>query len=269
VYDYTADTNTCTLSVVTQDGHPFYDSTDAYAATWLSAMKAYAMADPGDSAWLRSTEVSRRLHQEAQAAVSTMRPNGLTQAKPDYNAQYLMDNAEVYQGLKDYVWLLKNVLDSVGAANYWQSRVTAIANALEKSTFTDVVQSPGATPMYGWAAGATRPSWSTCYPDATAQLWTVWAQLGPMSRRKATWGAYKAAYKGWTITTPGYPDISCPRHDTEAAAAYAAAMVGNKADVDTWLARSHVNWVRRGRPYPWMVSDSGFRAMAAQKASTL
>ncbi len=267
VYDYTANTTTCTLSVVTQNGHPFYDSTDAYAATWLSAMKAYAVADTGDWPWFRSIDVSQRLGQEAQVAVSTLMPNGLTWATADYHGQYLMDNTEVYQGLKDYVWLLENVFDNAAAASYWQNYVTTIANGIQNSMFADVDQAPGATPMYGWASHVTQTSWSVCYPDAAAQLWTVWTQVGPTSQQQATWAAYKMADSGWTATTPDYPDISCPLHDTEAPAAYAAATVGDRGGVDTWLESSEGNWA--GHPYPWTVSDSGFRAMAAQRASTL
>ncbi|PYS17665.1 MAG: hypothetical protein DMG17_08790, partial [Acidobacteria bacterium] len=63
--------------------------------------------------------------------------------------------------------------------------------------------------------------------------------------------------------------ISCPLHYTEAPTAYAAAQVGDKQSVDLWLMNSQINWINPGRPYPWTVADSGFRALAAQKAATL
>ncbi len=76
-------------------------------------------------------------------------------------------------------------------------------------------------------------------------------------------------FPSWASTTPAYPDISCPLHYTEAPTAYAAAQVGDKQSVDLWLMNSQINWVNPGRPYPWTVADSGFSALAAQKAATL
>ena len=266
VYDYTANVETCTMTAVTEDGHPRYDSTDAYAGTWLSAIKAYARADTADWGWIRSPYIADWLNQEAHMSVATLQGNGLTGARPDYPAEYLMDNAQVLQGLRDYEWIIENVLGSPRKAVYWQGVISRISTGITQALFRPVGQIAGAAPQYGSATDQLSPSWSECYPSATAQLWTVLDGVGPLARQAATWAQYKASYPGWLDTTPSYPDISCPLHDTESAAAYAAALAGDSTSALDWLASSDATWVAAGRPYPWTVQDSGLRALTAEAA---
>ena len=269
VYDYSANATACTEQPKVQPGdtHPYYDSTDAYAATWLSAMRAYAQANPADWAWFQSPNVVYWMDQEAHVSIYTLQPNGLTWAKPDYPSQYLMDNIEVLQGLNDYIWIAQNVLNDQGKVNYWTSYANTLSQGIQTYLWDDVNQ--GSNKLYAWASDQLNPSWLYCYPDGIAQLWPTWARYGPSSRRSATWRGYKSRFPSWASTTPAYPDISCPLHYTEAPTAYAAAQVGDKQSVDLWLMNSQINWINPGRPYPWTVADSGFRALAAQKAATL
>ena len=145
VYDYNANAAACTEQPKVQPGdtHPFYDSTDAYAATWLSAMRAYAQANPADWAWFQSPDIVYWMDQEAHVSIYTLQPNGLTWAKPDYPRQYLMDNIEVLQGLNDYIWIAQNVLNDRGKVNYWTSYANTLSQGIQTYLWDDVTK--GAT----------------------------------------------------------------------------------------------------------------------------
>ncbi|HEU5395922.1 MAG TPA: hypothetical protein VFV81_02055 [Verrucomicrobiae bacterium] len=72
-----------------------YDSTDSYAATYLSLLGAIAEVDP---TWM--TNRYARIRLAVQAIVLTRQTNGLTLAKPGWPIAYTMDNMEVWRGLR-------------------------------------------------------------------------------------------------------------------------------------------------------------------------
>lgn len=83
-----------------------YDSSDAYAATFLSAAFAYH-EQTGDA----QTLIDRYplLLKIAEAALLTQQRSGLTNARPDFPVAYLMDNLEVWQGLGHFARLSRNL----------------------------------------------------------------------------------------------------------------------------------------------------------------
>lgn len=264
VYDHDYDPVTCegTFQPHPVTGAvPKYDSTDAYAGTFLTLVAEYARAPTADLDLLRSEPVRQDLELVADVIEATRSPSGLSGATPTYPAEYLMDNVEAHRGLADYAWLLGAVLDDPAGAQRRTDEAAAVARAIEARLWEDST-TPG---MYGWAADELAPSWDDWFPDAVAQLWPVWDGLGPVERREALWAGYVARYPDWATSTPLYGTVS-PAHDPQASTAYAAARVGDLAAADTYLARSELSWARVGRPPPWTVDDSGFRALAARAA---
>jgi hypothetical protein len=259
VYDYDYDPSTCrgTAQPDPVTGEvPKYDSTDAYAGTFLTLVAEYARTDPAGSAWLGSPAVRAGLDAVADAVVATRMPSGLTGATPTRPAEYLLDNVEAARGLADYGWLLDAVLaDPVGAGQ--RSAAAAAIRAAIESVLWERSRTPG---MYGWAADRLGPSWNFWYPDSVAQLWPVFDGLGTPQRRAGLWAAFTARWPGWTASTPAYGKVSVD-HDPDASVAYAAGRIGDKPALDDYLVRSATTW--GGRPPPWTVDDSGFRAMAA------
>ncbi|MGH2830327.1 MAG: hypothetical protein ACRDJM_07565, partial [Actinomycetota bacterium] len=71
------------------------DSTDAYAATFLSAL-GELYRTTGNRTRLEGYRTG--IAKAAAAIDATTDSDGLTWAKPDYRMKYLMDNAEVYEG---------------------------------------------------------------------------------------------------------------------------------------------------------------------------
>lgn len=151
-----------------------YDSTDSYAATFLSVLNKY-YNETGDSEYIIShaEEIERIIN----AMLATYH-KGMTYAKPDWRVKYLMDNCEVYEGLLDAVELYGNVLSGLGA----DYKATADKCAACAAEVADTIESQLWMPMLGhYQVGAWKNSgltsdvffWNKYYPCATAQLFPV------------------------------------------------------------------------------------------------
>jgi hypothetical protein len=106
----------------------------------------------------------------AVAAIeSTLTADGLTWAKPDWHVKYLMDEAEVYAGLRSASKLAAALGDNTTAA-----RVSTEASRLKSAVA--LLWNP-TTSSYDWAvhdSGAhTATDWSVFYADALEQMWAV------------------------------------------------------------------------------------------------
>jgi Pentapeptide repeats (8 copies) len=259
VYDYDYDPRTC---LGAPQPHPItgerpkYDSTDAYAGTFLTLVAEYARANPVDHEFFRSPAVRADLEWIAEAVGATRGPSGLTGATPTYPAEYLMDNVEAQRGIEDYAWLLHAVLGDPAAAQVRYAEAGRIRDAIEARLWL-------AAGMYGWAADQLNPSWDTWFPDSVAQLWPVLDGLAGGGRPAALWAAFSRRWPMWTRSRPEYGAVDV-EHDPNAGVAYAAARVGDRAAVDDYLRSSEEFWARPGRPPPWTVDDAGFRALAAR-----
>lgn len=270
VYTYNINLASCTETATTdKNGVVHYDSSDAYAATFLTALGAYSVAPGADIAWLKSN--ASAIQEVARASIATLQSNGLTTSTPTWPFQYLMDNVEVYQGLMNYAWLLDGVLSNASSGAY----VTALAQGVRNAIYTYLPMGASGQPNeYAYNHATTDPppqtplvdNWSDC-SAAADQLWPIFAGLGTAAQRNETWAIYKFLYPGWDATTPGvYPDLSCTdNHQTGSAASYAAAVIGDRAAADAGITGLETNWrlATNPRPWSWNVADSGFLAMAA------
>lgn len=144
-----------------------YDSADAYAATFLSAVARYWRVT-ADTRFVLDHRADLDL--VAGVIVALQDADGLAWARPGHWVKYLMDNAENYQGLSEYAWLLARLGDSEAAA-YWAERAEAVRRGIRQ-----VLYNPRRGDYY-WAvkmSGTRRlPNWRQWYPDAVAQLFPV------------------------------------------------------------------------------------------------
>lgn len=109
------------------------DSDDSYAATFLSLVARYLRASNNWSWWEANKAMLKHVayHNLARA----VKPNALTNTfqAPRSNTwpvAYLMDNCEVYRGLRDFAAVLRERGD--GDAAYYDSFATAIAGGILK-----------------------------------------------------------------------------------------------------------------------------------------
>lgn len=108
------------------------DSDDSYAATTLTLAVRYLKASQNWAWWDKNKS---RLKDMAYRNIAlSVKPNGLTSVfqaprNQTNNAGYLMDNCEVYRGLRDFAAMLKERGDTADAA-YYGLFATNIASAL-------------------------------------------------------------------------------------------------------------------------------------------
>ena len=136
------------------------DSTDAYAGTFLLAVRAVSRA--GGNIKTLTTAIKGAV----TAVEATQDGDGLTWAKPTWQVKYLMDESEVYAGLRAAADLGTTLNDRTLRA---RAMVDANAVAAGVSGLWDA-----STQAYDWArdGGAqVATNWANLYSDSMEQAW--------------------------------------------------------------------------------------------------
>ncbi len=172
------------------------DSTDAYAGTFLSAVRAAYVVDP-------NAERLAALHGGIVGAVdaieATQDTDGLTWAKPAWHVKYLMDQSETYAGLR-------SASDLAAALGDRALANSASLDATQMSHGIAGLWNPS-TGSYDWARhddGAQQPTdWNVLYPDAMEQAWVAGTTAVPRSRATALIDAVRTDHPEWSS-----PDVA-------------------------------------------------------------
>ena len=246
-----------------------YDSVDSYAATFLSLAKDLAVISPSDKDWLAGYSskliligdaLEKCIDNQANTVPSTFGPDdndGLSVDSYVHGAKYLMDNAEVNEGLKSMIWLQSNVLTNNNAAHY-QVLSDANTSAIESQLWRGT--------MYNWndngSTGSTNSKWSVFYADATCQLYPgLFGVINPTSARaNLLYSTFNSKYPNWSEGTVydagGYP---------WAVVCYAAAVINDKARVVSYL--NHIlSFNKAGSEKPkWYIGEAAFVILASER----
>ncbi|MEA5050902.1 MAG: hypothetical protein VB021_05450 [Oscillospiraceae bacterium] len=238
-----------------------YDSSDSYAATFLSLLARYYRAT-GDGALLAAhyDDVCGIL-----GALAATSDGGLTAAKADYPVYYLMDNCEVYAGLADARTLFGEVYadgavypgaDAVRADI--EARLAALGAAIEERLWNEAEQHYECAQEADGSCSAF--DWNELYMSACSQLFPILCGvLAPDSARaRALYGTFCEKFD-WTKIDFG----------ADADAAYcwgcivcAAAMMGDGARVDAYLG-TYARTFARDHAYPLFGADCAWVLRAA------
>lgn len=244
-----------------------YDSVDSYAATFLALLRELAALSEENKAWVATHAEKIALVASAmEACIDTDYNDVPTSFGPDDNdglsvdsyvhgAKYLMDNAEVNEGLKAMVWLEERVLGGA-KKNHFQTLLDKNTAAIEKELWR--------RNRYNWvddgSRGVSNANWGNFYADATAQLYPgMFAVVEPGSdRANMMYTLFNTNYPNWSngTTYTTYPwAIICN----------AAAVMNDKARVDEYL-RHIVSYNDAGaqKPY-WHNAEAAFVVLAAHK----
>lgn len=227
------------------------DSTDSYAAMYLLAVRN-AWVTTSDRTKLEGTRVG--IGKAVSAIESTLEADGLTWAKPAWHVKYLMDNAEVYGGLRAAAELAR----ALGDASL-EDRATARANTVKQAVSTLWNPSTGA---YDWAVhdnGARQATnWGVFYPDAAQQMWAVAFGLADASRASAIVARFDREHPSWDKPT------SSIRYDTGTKAVgywapigWAYQRVGNSARATTAATNIRTAAMLTSRAWPFTPADAG------------
>jgi len=236
-----------------------FDSTDSYASTFINLLRRYAEFT-GDSQYL--IDHKEEIDWIADAMLSTLEPDGLTWAKPSYKVKYVMDNAEVYSGLRDLEWMSREIFGDEAAAAEYKRLKEVVSTAIEQELWDESRQA------YAFAKGEdgslSFPNWTVFYPDATAQLFPIVTGLiEPDSERAiALYNKFNTFHRGW-------PLLQKPDAFPWAILAYTAALMGDKERTDQFLASVNEQFIAKDHPWPWYVMESGLTIWAASIAKQI
>ena len=142
-----------------------YDSVDSYAATFLVLLRAY-LARTGDRALLERH--GERIRDVAWLLLHLQDTDGLVRALPGAGGKYLMDNCEVYGGLKAFNALCEELGWDCHAA-YWEAE-QRLGDAIREGLYDAEAR------RFHWAREGEVvhvADWDTYYPDALAQLFPI------------------------------------------------------------------------------------------------
>ncbi|MFT4416051.1 hypothetical protein ACLM5H_19500 [Fredinandcohnia humi] len=251
VYDYVIETDKQT-ETPTND----FDSTDSYASTFINLLRKYAEVT-GDYQYLR--EHKEEILLVASAMLSTKQEDGLTWAKPTYKVKYLMDNTEVYKGLKDLVWICNEIFEDHESASIFTKHQTDVYEGIQNKLWL----SDKNMYSHGKMQDGTllNPDWNTFYADATAQLFPIWnGVIDPKSNEALEiYNSFNEYHSGWQVLDK---DDAFPW----ALIAYTAAIMGDKIRVDQFLESVKNTYLDENHPWPWYVMESGITMLTASIA---
>jgi hypothetical protein len=214
-----------------------YDSSDAYAGTFLSLMNEYHQVT-GDDAYVMAH--LNELFLIAGAIDATMQDFGLTWAKLDYHAAYMMDNTEVWRGYLDFAQLLDRLGNS--RAPEFQQKADDVEAAIEEHLWDEELQ--GYTP-YKWH----KLIWSKYYPDARANTRALVFDLpGALERKEILFGTFIENHPEWITNDAG--------DSPNMASAIAAIKAGYVDTAQEFLKNTLIKFEER--KWPWKLSESAY-----------
>ncbi len=219
------------------------DSTDSYAATFLSLVNGWVKAG-GDPNWVRVNMSS--LNRVQGAILDVTDRDALTWAKPYYPYKLLMDNCEVYQGWRDWAEVLKRVgLDDE----------SNIADQRADQLFASINRFRSPDGSWAWAltrVGLRLDSYpGRFYPDGVAQLFPL---LHGLTDDPSGYLAFRQAHpEWWQFKTTDFPwmlvvQVARLSHDTTAVA--------------TALTRAKREF--SAQPWPWFITESAWALRAGR-----
>jgi hypothetical protein len=225
------------------------DSTDSYAATFLSL--AWAFFNTGDAnaqSYIRT--LSSQLDAIGQVIVKTQQPDGLTWAKPDYQIKYMMDNSEVYRGLQDLALLFQNAFNDFSKAQYYSSKAQSVLAGINSMWMN------GAWAVYKDNAGVLHaPNYATWYPDATSQIFPALQGVISASDPRS-----QQVYAKFNQSWPGWPSLSFSSQDSFpwVLVGAAAAAMGDESRAGAYLDSIQKRYAANNFPWPWYGLENGW-----------
>ena len=225
------------------------DSTDSYAATFLSlAWAFYQTGDPSAQSYIKT--LSSQLDSISGVLTKTQQSDGLTWSKPDYQIKYLMDNCEAYRGLRDLASLFQSAFGDSSKAAYYNAAADSMLQGINGMWMN------GNWAVYKDNAGNLKaPAMGTWYPDATSQVFPVLMGVVPANDARST-QVYASLNAAW----PGWPTMSYNAQDPFPwiLVGDAAALMGDTARVTAFSQTVETKYVSKGFPWTFYSAEAGW-----------
>lgn len=232
-----------------------YDSVDAYAALFLMAADMYGQKVDRQFLAKHRDEVIR----VADALLRTIQENGLSYAKAQYPIQYLMDNTEVYAGLRAGARLLKQIAPETAYSETLNLAADRLQTAFEEllwnqdTGFYEIGLTEDSEPLECNA-------WNEFYPDSIAQLFPACFSVTDAGSSRAE-SLYRAFCGEWDWAAFEH---QCSRESTFywCVLAYIAAVHNDEERLQGFLQNYEEILAQNTRSYPLYTGDAGWIALA-------
>jgi len=162
-----------------------YDSVDGYSGLFLYLLNEYYKAT-GDSKLILANW--DKINDIAYTIPFLQQKDGLTIAYTEYPVEYLMDNCEAYGGTMAYLELAKALKQKIDYPYY-----TRVAAGIREGIYSYL---PSGNTLCWSKSGLerTKSKWNTFYPDAYAQIFPVFYNLGTFKDRVYIWELFIERY---------------------------------------------------------------------------
>lgn len=238
------------------DNADSYDTTDSYAATFLTVVYKY-FCETGDSEYLLAhTEDLERI----TGVIFSNLQNGLTYAKPNHRVKYLMDNCEVYEGAIAAAGIFEEIVLG-GKKEYASLRddCKELISGVKEKINTELWNPVGRYYKPGITAYVSIPtkifSWDLYYPQATSQLFPIiCGVISPNTDRAEH--LYNEFCKSFEWESFDYPDDFY-----WGANVYAAAIMGDVDSVAAYM--TNYSELTDDHAWPLYNADIARASMAA------
>jgi hypothetical protein len=219
-----------------------YDSADAYAATFLQLIKAlWDTDDAGAQSFIKKTVGEYDLNVVGNIITGLQQANGLVFAEPDYQVQYLMDNAEDWAGLEAFAKLANEAWGDTGTQGWYHAHASSIQSGIQSVLYIP------STKLYYPYAGSPAPDMSTFYPDAVAQLWPGLQGVVTGTQASTSYSKFDAAWPDWTRMSFDTPSDPFPW----GAVSYAAYLAGDSVSVNKYIVAIGNRYLDSASIFPW------------------
>lgn len=243
-------------TVFIQDGKAFYDSTDSYAALYLKVLYRYLQVSGEESYLIAHKDQIDSLI----GVLETTMVDGLSTATPSFHTQYLMDNAEVYDGLNDGISLYQQLFPSDSIhINEMEQMESQIQDKILTTMWHDGPNGYFDSMLEQQESGqysAPIFCWNTFYMDATSQLYLITSGvLSPQSDTAAY--LYRNFNRHWDNGTSlhSWTLMDIPDEYYWSKMAYCAALMGDSGRVDQYLSTYETKVHSTEHAYPLYNAD--------------
>ena len=225
------------------------DSTDSYAATFLSlALAFYQTGDPSAQGYIKT--LAYQLDVIGGVLKQTQQSDGLTWSKPDYQIKYLMDNCEGYRGLRDLALLFQIAFGDATKAAYYNAVADQMLQGINSMWMN------GSWAVYKNGSGnLAAPKMATWYPDATSQIFPALEGVVSATDPRAV-----QAYDNLNAAWAGWPSLSYSSQDPFPwiLVGAAAAVMGDRERSNTFAQSIDSKYVSKGFPWTFYSAEGGW-----------
>ena len=193
--------------ISTPENADSYDTTDSYAATFLTVVYKY-LQKTGDSDYIAAN--AEDIVRITNVMFSNLQ-NGMTYAKPNHRVKYLMDNCEVYEGFIASAGIFEKLV-SQGKTEYTSLRddCSELIGTVRDNINTKLWNYVGGYYLPGITAYVKIPtkifSWKTYYPQATCQLFPIICGVIEPDTQRAK-NLYEKFCENYHWEAFDYPDV--------------------------------------------------------------